>query len=501
MTSAGSSPARPAPGFPLLLAILLALTALRVIGLYASRVDLFFDEAQYWVWSRDLAFGYFSKPPLLAWIIAASDRICGSGEACVRLASPIFYLGTSLVTYAIARDLYDRETAFWSALGVALLTGVTFSSRIISTDVPLLFFWALALFAYLKLIAAPNWRWVALLGVSVGLGMLAKYAMVYFAMGVVAAAWLDRDARDVLLRPQTWVAVAIAFLVLSPNIYWNFANSFATLRHTGDNITGSGLSFRPLQALVFLVSQFAVAGPLIFAAFLLIIVQAFGDRLRRQDKLMLAFAVPPLALVFVLSFFRSANANWAAPAVLPMAILVTAWWLRRGSHGWIYASLAISAVVQAALLVGDAYANRISIAALGRNADIYHRSLGWRTLGDDVKRLARETSAQSVAAEGRAELAALTYYLRNEPLSVVSWGRSTKAGSQFDLTQPLTDTTREPVLLFTGCRSVPRVQRYYSNVTTLPDLRVPTGPRSSRNYAVFKMSSRQQPIGPLGRCK
>ena len=103
MTSAGSSPARPAPGFPLLLAILLALTALRVIGLYASRVDLFFDEAQYWVWSRDLAFGYFSKPPLLAWIIAASDRVCGSGEACVRLASPIFYLGTSLVTYAIAR--------------------------------------------------------------------------------------------------------------------------------------------------------------------------------------------------------------------------------------------------------------------------------------------------------------------------------------------------------------------------------------------------------------
>jgi 4-amino-4-deoxy-L-arabinose transferase-like glycosyltransferase len=501
MTSAGPSPARSTPGFPLLLAILLSLTALRVIGLYTSRVDLFFDEAQYWVWSRDLAFGYFSKPPLLAWIIAVSDRVCGSGEACVRLASPIFYLGTSLVTYAIARDLYDRETAFWSALSVALLTGVAFSARIISTDVPLLFFWALALFAYLKLIAAPSWRWVALLGVSVGLGMLAKYAMVYFAMGVVAAAWLDRDARGVLLRPQTWVAVAIAFLILSPNIYWNVAHSFATLRHTGDNITGSGLSFRPLQALVFLLSQFTVAGPLIFAAFLVIILQAFGDRLRRQDKLMLAFAVPPLALVLVLSFFRSANANWAAPAVLPMAILVIAWWLRHGSRGWVYASLAISAVVQGALLVGDAYADRISIAALGRNADIYHRSLGWRTLGDDVKRLARETGAQSVAAEGRAELAALTYYLRNESLAVVSWGRSTTAGSQFDLTQPLTDTTGEPVLLFTGCRSVPRVQRYYSNVTSLPDLRVPTGPRSSRNYAVFKLSSRQQPIGPLERCK
>jgi hypothetical protein len=205
--------------------------------------------------------------------------------------------------------------------------------------------------------------------------------------------------------------------------------------------------------------------------------------------------------VFVLSFFRSANANWAAPAILPMSILIIAWWLRHGSRTWLYASLAISIIVQAAMLIGDAYADRISIAALGRNADIYHRSLGWRTLGDEVKRLARETGAPSVAAEGRAELAALTYYLRDAPLAVVSWGRSTTAGSQFDLTQSLTDTTREPVLLFTGCRSVPRVQRFYRNVTILPDLRVPTGPRSSRNYAVFKLSGRQAPIGPLGRCK
>jgi len=259
-----------APGFPLLLAILLALTALRVIGLHTSAVDLFFDEAQYWAWSRDLAFGYFSKPPLLAWIIAASDQLCGSGEACLRLVSPLFYLGTSLLVYAIADELYGKDTAFWSALTFALLTGVSFSTRIISTDVPLLFFWALALFAHLKLLAGPDWRWALALGVALGIGLLAKYAMIYFALGVACAAWLDRDAREVLRRPQTWVAFAVAGLILSPNIYWNVAHQFATLKHTGENITGAGLHFRPLEALVFLGSQFAVAGPLVFAAFLLI---------------------------------------------------------------------------------------------------------------------------------------------------------------------------------------------------------------------------------------
>ena len=143
MTFSGSRPALSPPGFPLLLTILLAVTLVRLIGLHTSVVDLFFDEAQYWAWSRDLAFGYFSKPPLLAWIIAVSDQVCGSGEACVRLASPLVYFGTSLLVYAIADELYGKETAFWSALSFALLTGVSFSARIISTDVPLLFFWAL----------------------------------------------------------------------------------------------------------------------------------------------------------------------------------------------------------------------------------------------------------------------------------------------------------------------------------------------------------------------
>ena len=70
--------------FGYVLLALIALTAVRIWGLYVSTVDLYVDEAQYWAWSRDLAFGYFSKPPLLAWIIAASDQLCGSAEACVR---------------------------------------------------------------------------------------------------------------------------------------------------------------------------------------------------------------------------------------------------------------------------------------------------------------------------------------------------------------------------------------------------------------------------------
>src|SRR5262249_57933933 len=159
-TPLASSPSSVRPSFALAVAILATLTLIRLIGLRYSVVDLFFDEAQYWAWSREPAFGYFTKPPLLAWIIAVAERVCGSSEACIRALAPILYLGTSLLIFAVARQLYDETVAFYAAVATALTPGMAFSSRIISTDVPLLFFWTLALLAYLKLLAGADRRWV-----------------------------------------------------------------------------------------------------------------------------------------------------------------------------------------------------------------------------------------------------------------------------------------------------------------------------------------------------
>ncbi|HEX4861022.1 MAG TPA: glycosyltransferase family 39 protein, partial [Rhizomicrobium sp.] len=290
---------------------LAVLTAIRIVGLYASVVDLYMDESQYWAWSRELAFGYFSKPPLLAWIIAASDLVCGSGEACVRASSPLMHFATALLVYAIAEQLYNKQTAAWSALAYGLAPGVIFSARVISTDVPLLLCWAAALLAYVKLLPGPNWRWSVMLGVALGLGMLGKYAMIYFLLCAACAAFLDRDARALLWRPQTWAALGIAAVLLIPNFIWNAENNFMTLRHTGENITGGGLSLDFFSPFEFIASQFAVIGPAVFATFLYILIR-LGKRPVREDWLMLSFAIPPLLLLAVLSTSRSIHANWGA---------------------------------------------------------------------------------------------------------------------------------------------------------------------------------------------
>ena len=53
----------------LLLPSLIILFLIKIIALNLTTFNLFGDEAQYWLWSKEIEFGYFSKPPFLAWII------------------------------------------------------------------------------------------------------------------------------------------------------------------------------------------------------------------------------------------------------------------------------------------------------------------------------------------------------------------------------------------------------------------------------------------------
>src|SRR5215831_4077018 len=273
-------------------AVVAGLTLLRLVALRFSTVELYADEAQYWAWSQDLALGYYTKPPLLAWIIAAAGHVCGSDEWCVRAPAPLFHAGTSLIAYAIGRRLYDERTGFWAALLTALGTGVVFSSRIISTDVPLLFFWAVALLAYLNLLAAPDRRWAVVLGVAIGLGLLAKYAMIYFLPGVALAAVVSKRARLAFARSDFWVALLVAAVVVAPNIAWNAANSFATFQHTGGLVIGVPVRPSIMRGLEFLAAQFAVFGPVVFAVMIVATLRLGSRDLLEQDRILIAFLIP-----------------------------------------------------------------------------------------------------------------------------------------------------------------------------------------------------------------
>ncbi len=479
--------------------ILGALTIVRLVGLRLSTVDLFFDESQYWSWSRELAFGYFSKPPLLAWIIAAAEHLCGSSEACLRAPAPLMNVATSLLAYAIGRELHDAATGFWAAMLTALGPGAVFSARIIATDVPLVLFCALALLAYVQLLREPDRRWALVLGVAIGAGLLAKYAMIYFVVGMLAAAAIEKRARALLRKPELWLALGSATLVVTPNIIWNAANGFVTLRHAGGNITGEPIEPSIARPLEFLVAQFAVFGPAVFGVAIVAIAAQMGkdrNELLSSDRILLGFALPPLMIVTATAAFVHVYANWAAAAFIPFAVLAAAILVRRNLPVLLWGSIALGLVAQIALIAGDAFAIHIRLPFLAK-PNPYYRTLGWNAYARTVGQLARNLGISIIASDTRAEVASMLYYWRDQPEQILAWP-TTDDLPGFELTRGLTAAARQPVLFVTQCQDAGRLGKFYAKVAPVGII-VPEDP-VRRAFAAFRLEEPRGPIGPLAPC-
>ena len=177
-----------------------------------------------------------------------------------------------------------------------------------------------------------------------------------------------------------------------------------------------------------------------------------------------------------------------------VAILV-----RRGAWKWLALSLAIGVVAQAALVAGDSLATRLNLPGLA-NGDLYHRTLGWRALGERAGALARGVGARTIVGDARDDVASLAYYWRDQPEQVLSWPRTAEPDHQFDLTRALSETAPVPILFVSRCALTARLAEQFTSVEPLGSFEAPTGPTTARTYFAFKLDSWRAAMRPLGGC-
>ena len=145
---------------------------------------------------------------------------------------------------------------------------MSLSAYVISTDAALLPCWAAALYAFIRAREAGGAIWWVAVGIAAGIGLLAKYAMVYWLVSAFGFVLLVPGERR-HFRPLLGAA-GIAVLLYLPNLWWNWSNGFVSYLHVRDNAELSRGLVHPEAFIEFLGSQFAVAGPLLFAALLAI---------------------------------------------------------------------------------------------------------------------------------------------------------------------------------------------------------------------------------------
>ena len=76
----------------LLTLLFVFLFLIKFLAIYLTSFNLFGDEAQYWLWSKDLDFGYYSKPPFLSWFIWLYSNLFGETFFSLKIMPSILYL-------------------------------------------------------------------------------------------------------------------------------------------------------------------------------------------------------------------------------------------------------------------------------------------------------------------------------------------------------------------------------------------------------------------------
>ena len=174
---------------------------IKFFAVLSTNFDLFGDEAQYWIWSENLDFGYYSKPPLLAWVIGSFSFLFGSAFVTLKIIPIGAYVLIAFVIYLISQELYNnKKLALLSGATFYLLPAVSLSSFLISTDVILILFWSLSLLFLIKVRKNPKIINFFLLGIFLGLSFLAKYAAIYFLLSLVVLIFLDEKIKKIFFK-------------------------------------------------------------------------------------------------------------------------------------------------------------------------------------------------------------------------------------------------------------------------------------------------------------
>jgi len=301
--------------------VFIALSFLFDLVLIAStRLDLAPDETHYWEWSRRLDLAYYSKGPLIAYVIRASCTVFGDTMFGVRFPAALSQTLFLAVFYLFARELHGNSAAYRLLLLVRSSLIISSCGLVMTTDPLALLFWTGALFVAWRALANEGpWRWWMFFGALAGIGFLAKYTTAAIVVITGALLCARRDLRP-HLRPFI-IAVVVFALSVAPVIVWNSQNGWVNFAHNATHLapgaTGSGLRFRPHYLAELIAGQWGLVGPVLLPA---LFVAAWNRRGHEGVRLLSWSAFALLGVCASVALFKNVYANWPLPAYVGLAL-------------------------------------------------------------------------------------------------------------------------------------------------------------------------------------
>lgn len=264
------------------------------------------------MWSHHLQLSYFDHPPAVSWLMWLGQIFENVGSA-VRWPSVILGHLILFVWYYILKDFVstDHIKKVWIAILLNPFLGL--GSVIVTPDLPVLFFWALATLFTLKALQSQRPLWYVLLGISLGLGFCSKYHIVLFVPAALLFLGFSKEYKRIAWRylPLTVVAGFIGSL---PVLIWNYQNEFASFKfQLNHGLHGESYEF--IWTWGYILAQLVLVSPFVWFSF-------YKAKVPAQLRLVSWLGLFPFAFFLYTSTKGHVEANW--PIIGYSSIIVAA---------------------------------------------------------------------------------------------------------------------------------------------------------------------------------
>jgi len=479
--------------------LLAGFLAIRLLVTATIPLDLVHDEAYYWDCSRRLDWYYYSKPPMVAWLIAGFTHVGGDSTFVVRL--PAIFLGTGAAwfVFLLARDMYGARAGFWSAALFLTAPGAAALGLLMTNDAPLLFCWSVALFAFWRILHQDTHRfgWLCVLTLAIGIGLLSKQTMLAF-MGLSGMFLLtSREDRQAWRRPAVWICWIGSLCFLVPLLWWNVQNDWIILQHTNEYFSTEQVSAwrRVVRGFEFIGSFSAVTSPYLSWLFCAAAISALWhfSNCDRRRKYLLMFSAVPLMVVTGLAFKQRVEPNWPAPVCIAGVILLVGHVrttqivrvARRNNDRRLATALGIATVATLVMYVAS-----YGLVLKGTKLDPGRKMRGWselgRLVGEEYRRLPKPNGTFLIVTNGQAFASELAFYMPQHPTAFV-WNRSGRSVSQYDVWGGPLGRHGQDALLVSSTSRLPGVLAgCFSHVAPLPGVEVSLGHGKSMSVHLWR---------------
>ncbi len=407
-----------------LLVFLLAVSLFRLYYIQNGPLDLSPDEAHYWEWSRRLDLSYYSKGPMIAYLIRFGTLLFGNSVFGIRFMAVVLSALSSVLIYFLGKRLYDERVGIFSAILLQLVPLFSAFGVLFTIDSPFIFFWILSLFLFREAIDGQsrtsnlrsNMYWL-LLGLSVGLGLLTKYTMAFFYLCAFLFLLFSKEHRRLLWTADPYVSFVISLLVFSPVLIWNAGHGWVTLKHTaGQAHVAEGLRISLMSFLEFFGSQLFVVTPLLFV---LMAVSLWKLRKEQEGSFLYWFSIPVIIFFLLKSIQAKVQANWAMPGYVTGIIAFSVFYMRSFSSGRKSKKILTGAAILVALFI-TSVAYYSSILPIPAEIDPTSRLKGWEDLGKEVTPVYEQMSLKKpvfLFSDRYQVSSELAFYVKGHPVT------------------------------------------------------------------------------------